>query len=175
MTVECPICFEKFDSFRGLNGHMNRHRPSRKRAESQTMDCPICGDRCIQISLNDYECISCETLWTKMQGDGFTYLEAEEELDVFGEIYQLSCPFCAYQTPPVQVGSAYCNSCEGWVSSFERQMFCLEHHPEDFGILIEDDLDALEECEFYLLESHPDFCPAIQSGAFTVEDIEDNL
>ena len=40
-----------------------------------TMDCPICGDRCIQISLNDYECISCETLWTKMQGDGFTYLE----------------------------------------------------------------------------------------------------
>ena len=112
MTVECPICFEKFDSFRGLNGHMNRHRPKRKRAESQTMDCPICGQVCIQISAVDFECPDCETLWTKMQGDGFTYLEAEDmptfvndegvetpltELDVFGEVYQLSCPLCAYR------------------------------------------------------------------------------
>ena len=34
MTVECPICGKTFDSFRGLNGHMNAHIPShRKRAE----------------------------------------------------------------------------------------------------------------------------------------------
>ena len=190
MTVECPICFEKFDSFRGLNGHMNRHRPKRKRAESQTMDCPICGEVCLQVSAVDFVCPDCETLWTKMQGDGFTYLEAEDmptfvndegvetpltELEVFGEVFQLSCPLCAYTPPPVQVGSAYCDECGDSVNSFELQAYCLVEHPEAIHSVIEDEIDALNEAEFYLLESHPDFCPAIRSGHYTVEDIEDNL
>ena len=39
MTVNCKICGKQFDSFRGLNGHMNAHLPShRKRAESELCD-----------------------------------------------------------------------------------------------------------------------------------------
>lgn len=179
MSVECPICFQKFDSFRGLNGHMNRHRPKRLRAESSNMDCPICGETCSQVSNNDYECSTCETLWTKMQGDGFTYLEAEEE-DILvpffeGQVIMLDCPLCSYTTPPIQVGSGFCEDCGEMVSAFELTHYCLENHPESVRDIIEDDIDAYNEAEFWLLESHADFCPAIQSGAFTIEDIEDNL
>ena len=49
--VSCKICGKTFDSFRGLNGHMNAHIPShRKRAETFEAesevqnDCYICGD-----------------------------------------------------------------------------------------------------------------------------------
>jgi len=297
MSVECPICFQKFDSFRGLNGHMNRHRPKRLRAESSNMDCPICGETCSQVSNTDYECSTCETLWTKMQGDGFTYLEAEEEKEYYiryrpkfamgyllkgpfsnlekaqdearlmslfkqkhrgvlgiqegktyppnyvltksfckmcgadsenpcvcmigpevkpctnkvlkkwksdaiahfpcpcsiemeknaeaeedilvpffeGQVIMLNCPLCSYATPPIQVGSGFCEDCGEMVSAFELTHYCLENHPESVRDIIEDDIDAYNEAEFWLLESHADFCPAIQSGAFTVEDIEDNL
>jgi hypothetical protein len=114
-----------------------------------------------------------------MQGDGFTYLEAEEE-DILvpffeGQVIMLDCPLCSYTTPPIQVGSGFCEDCGEMVSAFELTHYCLENHPESVRDIIEDDIDAYNEAEFWLLESHADFCPAIQSGAFTVEDIEDNL
>ncbi len=132
MSVECPICFQKFDSFRGLNGHMNRHRPKRLRAED--------------IIVPFFQ----------------------------GQIIHLTCPLCSYEAPPIQVGSGFCEDC-GEVNAFELEQYCLENHPESVRDIIEDDIDAYNEAEFWLLNSHADFCPAIQSGAFTIEDIEDNL
>ena len=38
MTVECPICGKTFDSFRGLNGHMNAHIPSSRKKRAETME-----------------------------------------------------------------------------------------------------------------------------------------
>jgi len=109
--VSCKICGKTFDSFRGLNGHMNAHIPShRKRAETYA-----------GIKEYDEKCPFCEKELSEDWWDGLEWIVEEGGRAKFHRSIEVNCPHCNEEFYIDDEDFSYADHMAGWEPSYIDQ------------------------------------------------------
>jgi hypothetical protein len=109
--VSCKICGKTFDSFRGLNGHMNAHIPShRKRAETYA-----------GIKEYDEKCPFCEKELSEEWWDGLEWIVEEGGRAKFHRSIEVNCPHCNEEFYIDDEDFSYADHMAGWEPSYIDQ------------------------------------------------------